>query len=365
MVELLVVIAIIGVLIALLLPAVQAAREAARRTQCANKIKQLSLATHNFHDTNTRLPCLSADPILSNKRLNRGTYLFLLLPFLEQQALYDSVMASAPASGTVDVHNHSVLRVKLDAFLCPSDGNWGLWEAGDFTPCNYRGSRADLATVCSGLSTTTDFRIPRSWLRTGSRWANEDPIIGGSLGGLEMIADGTSNSVMYSEGIIYDRDTSTTGGNYKARLVVNGVGWFAHIPQTCLNAKAGMMNGTQTSYYYSDLGHNVGMRAFDWYAFHCAFYTLLPPNSPSCTNATNTEWASDAVMSASSNHPGGVQISMLDASGRFISDSIQTKNLNLASTTQDYPNDATNGQFSYGVWSELGSINGGENPSIE
>jgi prepilin-type N-terminal cleavage/methylation domain-containing protein len=365
LVELLVVIAIIGALIALLLPAVQAAREAARRTQCANKVKQLSLATHNFHDTNTRLPCMGADPILSNKRLNRGSFLVVLLPFLEQQALYDSVMALAPASGTVAIFSNSVLSVKLDAFLCPSDGNWGLWKAGETTPCNYRGSRADLATVCSGISTAADYRIPRSWLRNGLMWADETAVKGGSLGGLEMIADGTSNSVMYSEGIVYDRDTSTNGGNYKARLVVNGIGWFGQIPQTCLNAKAGMINGTQTSYYHSEIWHNVGMRAFDWYAFHCAFYTLLPPNSPSCTDAANTGWADNAMMSASSNHPGGVQISMLDASGRFISDSIQTKNLNLASTTKDYPNDATNGQFSYGVWSELGSINGGENPSIE
>jgi hypothetical protein len=308
---------------------------------------------------------LAADPILSNKRLNRGNFFVVLLPFLEQQALYDSVIALAPTTGTVDPYNQSILRVKLDAFLCPSDGNWRLWNTGDYTPINYRGSRADLATSCSGTSTTIDFSIPRSWLRNGTKWANETAVVGGSLGGLEMVSDGTSNSTMYSEGIVYDRDTSTTGGNYKARLVVNGIGHFLHVPQTCLNAKAGMINGTQTSYYYSEIVHNVGMRAFDWYAFHCAFQTTLPPNSPSCTSQDNSSWANDALMSASSNHPGGVQVSMLDASVRFISDSIQTKNLNLASTTKDYPNDATNGQFSYGVWSELGSINGGENPSIE
>ncbi|MDR1269396.1 MAG: DUF1559 domain-containing protein [Planctomycetaceae bacterium] len=125
-----------------------------------------------------------------------------------------------------------------------------------------------------------------------------------------------------------------------------------------------MIAKTQTSYYYSDIRHNIGMRFCDWYPFIAGFNATLPPNSPSCTSENNSAWAENALMSASSNHPGGVQVAMLDASGRFISETIQTKNLNLASTSQEFPNDATNGQFSYGVWSELGSINGGETASV-
>ncbi len=83
LVELLVVIAIIGVLIALLLPAVQAAREAARRMQCTNHMKQIGLAVHNFHDTRTVLP-----PLLISQ--GRPGIFFVLLPYLEQQALYES-----------------------------------------------------------------------------------------------------------------------------------------------------------------------------------------------------------------------------------------------------------------------------------
>lgn len=88
LVELLVVIAIIGVLIALLLPAVQAAREAARRMQCSNKLKQIGLGVHNFHDTQNGLPPISMGT-------QRGSFFVAIWPFIEQNALYDHFIAKA------------------------------------------------------------------------------------------------------------------------------------------------------------------------------------------------------------------------------------------------------------------------------
>src|SRR6056297_1076372 len=86
LVELLVVIAIIGILVALLLPAVQAAREAARRMQCGNNLKQMALAMHNYHDTHKAFPfSYMIDP----SNLNVQSWGTRLLPFIEQSAIYD------------------------------------------------------------------------------------------------------------------------------------------------------------------------------------------------------------------------------------------------------------------------------------
>jgi hypothetical protein len=108
----------------------------------------------------------------------------------------------------------------------------------------------------------------------------------------------------------------------------------------------------------------LGRRAWDNFVQPVYFYTLLPPNSPSCHSGYTYTW-----ISASSNHPGGVNISLLDASTRFINDSINTTNLSRAVTAQTpdappaFPYDST-GTFSYGVWAELGSINGGESTPV-
>jgi hypothetical protein len=117
----------------------------------------------------------------------------------------------------------------------------------------------------------------------------------------------------------------------------------------------------------ADLGYHLGTNAMDHLIQSHSFYTLLPPNSPSCSGETydySAPTPRNVWISASSNHSGGVQTALLDASGRFISETINTLNLNRKSDlSRVIPTDTT-GTFSYGVWAELGSINGGESTSL-
>ena len=115
LIELLVVIAIIGVLVGLLLPAVQQARESARRASCTNKLKQLGLAVHNYADTNKELPPLA---LMGSSGQNTPAWAWsaLLLPFLEEVTLHNTL---GVASGQPT--NNGALDTRLDSFLCPSD----------------------------------------------------------------------------------------------------------------------------------------------------------------------------------------------------------------------------------------------------
>src|SRR3954469_20725812 len=121
LVELLVVIAIIGVLVALLLPAVQSAREAARRTQCNNNMRQLTLAVHNFHDVNLVFPA-SQDQWVNSKGATIGcSWHTRILPFIEQQGLYQIYNFDAAWDDvtTNAVPQSGVICKSVKGFLCP------------------------------------------------------------------------------------------------------------------------------------------------------------------------------------------------------------------------------------------------------
>ncbi len=128
LVELLVVIAIIGVLIGLLIPAVQAAREAARRMQCSNQMKQISIASHNYHDTNHVFPAGafyvgggSMEDVLSW----RATWGIALLPFIEQGVLFEMYDGKYSVLNAADSQNRTVAQTKVSIYCCPSDAEPG------------------------------------------------------------------------------------------------------------------------------------------------------------------------------------------------------------------------------------------------
>lgn len=154
LVELLVVIAIIGVLVALLLPAVQAAREAARRTSCSNKMKQIALATHNFHDTTLKLPYAAIDKQPGETTKSYYTGLIQILPFLESDNLARRWDPNKPRNSTDDSDgdgftNAMLQKMKIPTYLCPtmSMPTGPLGGTEDRAPCSY--------LFCSGTQDAT------------------------------------------------------------------------------------------------------------------------------------------------------------------------------------------------------------------
>ena len=192
LVELLVVIAIIGVLIALLLPATQSAREAARRSQCHNNLKMIGLALHNYHDVYGQFPPAVIGPgHVSRER--QFSWLVALLPFLEQRNLYDSLRLDLPWD---DPHNLALLqRVLPDAILCPSEVQ-RTTEDG-FFKTSY--------VAVTGAAPSPEFRSSRG-------------IIAPDRGlRMEEITDGTSNTIIVGE--VTDGGPWFAGGAGTARRI--------------------------------------------------------------------------------------------------------------------------------------------------
>lgn len=141
LIELLVVIAIIAVLVALLLPAVQQAREAARRAQCKNNLKQLGLALHNYNETFGRLPYNGIIDTLAAGTYAKASVFPRLLPYFDQQSLFNQLNFSLPPSGYVSYIQISpgnyVGDQTLPVLLCPSDNPPQAQAFSVFAPCNY------------------------------------------------------------------------------------------------------------------------------------------------------------------------------------------------------------------------------------
>jgi prepilin-type N-terminal cleavage/methylation domain-containing protein len=198
LIELLVVIAIIAILIGLLVPAVQRVREAASRTQCANNVKQLGLAAHDYHDTHKHLPPgIGYYPTIENGVF--GTYFFHLLPHLEQDNLYRSaldVVPFPPPVGPTAVYypgNNKVYSQRVAVYLCPSDPSAGsdgvvLIKGVSFGAACY-GPNA--LVMAQNDLTTKPYKVnPQGKTRIAD------------------ITDGTSNTILYAEK--YARCTNTT-----------------------------------------------------------------------------------------------------------------------------------------------------------
>ena len=332
LVELLVVIAIIGILVALLLPAVQAAREAARRMSCGNNLKQVALAIHNYHDTYKTFPTIRAGQLVRGGTQTGGpnqmsypgcpgwfnstawSWRALILPFVEQQPLYDQInfnvvrdttcYSAAPAwSGAKDPN-----QVRIPGYECPSEA-WPLNGAN--APTNY-----------AGIWGNTGDPFSRDLNRLGifglKRASNGDPQ---AFVSFRDAVDGTANTAMVGEvyrGVPYWRTTgaSHTGQRCDRWIVETGycgadTSWP---PNTYKLSQAQCANRPPID--IADNSNN-SVNPIDCPAKNCC-----PDIVEWVDNHNNGNRGRRPI---SSLHPGGAQAAYADGAVKFVPETVDTQ----------------------------------------
>ena len=305
LVELLVVIAIIGILIALLLPAVQAAREAARRSQCSNNLKQMGLALHNYHDVHLTFP----PAILNCGRQAGGDTQFpgqvknttgwvLLLPFLEQRPLHEkynfnvcSSMSDEHSYGVLgnDTMNESVINTRISAFECPSAPTAGeLRSTSPGTNQRYSMRNARRTNYFFATGAFND----DSWQYNYSAYIGD--IRRGMFGNngaakMATITDGTSNTIAIGESL----------GGSKFKQNDDWGPWALCGTNTCCHGAVPSGSSTTLTYTASHVSEG----------------------------GINAAWSGDTqgrlfARTFGSQHPGGAQFTLGDGSTRFISETV-------------------------------------------
>lgn len=351
LVELLVVIAIIGILIALLLPAVQAAREAARRSQCVNNLKQMALATQNFHDTYKRFPVASHEVLFRHPtrstatshdyygNRHRWSYICALLPFMEQQPLYDEFMTNHLGT-TVPWSTNNLTRTKISTILCPSDGAASTVRPNDRQWTSYRCNRGD-------------YRLNYDWYECRGVFGRGDREYYRMAG----IKDGTSNTMLISELVCGASQSNTVHESF-----ANGWGFSNGGPPAPCIARL-QPDGTLSPPLETMTGRSwqTGWRWADSHSIYTQWHPVIPPNGPSCGN----HGESFALMTANSYHPGGVNVAFTDGSVHFISETIDAGDPTIGEDSLGLPAPQRyKGPSFRGVWGALGSAKSGEVVSV-
>jgi len=280
LVELLVVIAIIGILVALLLPAIQAAREAARRSQCMNNLKQLGVGLHNYHDTFRTLPpgavvqrtgYVPTGYTITTNEPNGWSWSALILPFIEETALWDSC-----GNGLVPIDQRlAEIATPLKAYRCPSDTS---------APTNNR-----------------------NWTWSNCTYANT-----------AISKPATSNymGMLGSQGTCYDDCNGTFFRNRGLNLseIIDGTSNTIGLGERCWQTKAGNDNTLSRAGVWAGTPKGTAHNK-DW-QYDSLCNTVRPVNP---TAWANSDYVSSAIASM---HPGGAMVCLLDGSTRFLSENI-------------------------------------------
>jgi prepilin-type N-terminal cleavage/methylation domain-containing protein/prepilin-type processing-associated H-X9-DG protein len=294
LIELLVVLAIIGLLTALLLPAVQAAREAARRVQCANNLRQIGIALHGYHDALGALP-FGEGP----DHWNNWSAFAMLLPYVEQGVLFDTLNFSDWAAAPGNPANATAQRTRLGVLLCPSDLDRLSAPEGHVNYCTNAGTDHDFAP-----------RGPPSGLFA------QVPYSAGAVR-LQDVADGLSQTAALSERVkgldnrsdAYDPLTPSSALVELSGLRADTRGYY----NACL--KTAPTPGVAL-HWNRDIG---GMGAYWFYGGPTSsrYNHIMPPNTWNCGSGQT-----DGAYAAGSRHPGLVHVLFADGTTRVVREGV-------------------------------------------
>ncbi|MDR1493919.1 MAG: DUF1559 domain-containing protein [Planctomycetaceae bacterium] len=357
LVELLVVIAIIGVLIALLLPAVQAAREAARRMQCTNHLKQLGLAVHNYHDANQALPSgMSALPNKTEIDRRRFSALLKLCPYIELQSVYDAYSNATNIGVWKNTETLSVAGQNISFLICPTNTGEVPIVASNNQPRNsYHVMYGD--TITNGMKdySHNDYKTDADYQTSCPRGFFGLRL---SFKGLGEISDGLSNTIAMSErvGLKSERGQYDSTRPKAGTVQVSAWGTDRTVAATRLQCITASKSASATP-----INNSPGIQWENGDTSVNGLSTVLPPNMASCAGTNGG--AAMVLNTASSNHTGGVNCSYGDGSVHFISDTINALTSGQSDSTVIMKSHEEGGATFWGVWGALGSSCGGESVS--